>query len=330
MNIALIAAMMVTAPPVGEPAPRVDLPRGLESAQWEDLWVDHCKERMTEAGHTTGFYFSGRNRVQERKINRRESIYCHVPQASLWTYGPTGIRYFGFTLFSCPMALAMARFEVIAQEEARRIFESPHANPIRSITHMGTYNCRSLRRKPERQSQHSFGNAIDFRAFNIHGYGVVEVETHWTPRTRRQVKGSEFLHALVARLKEEQVFTNLLDPTWDAFHHNHIHADVAPLSFEEPSPALARVRTMTTGDAELDAASHQAVAAAWDAWRAQRAEIERRARELRRAELAAETDPRAGVGGDAPADRAAHLDRAGERGGQRGDDEPSPRPPAAH
>ncbi len=246
--LALVASGTVAGSP-GEPAPRRDLPRDLEQAPWEALYVEQCKERLTEAGLTKGYYFSRRNRLQERKRRGWPTLYCHAPQATIWTRGPTGVKYMGFTLFNCAMALAMTDFEKIAQQEAKRVFDSKYDAPIRAITHMGSYNCRRLRKKPDKQSHHSFGNALDIKAFWIRGVGEVDVKRHWTARIPARAKKQEFLRALSQRLKDEQVFTNVLDPTWDRLHTNHIHVDLAPLSDGLPSPALARVKAMPTGQA---------------------------------------------------------------------------------
>ncbi|MCA9518056.1 MAG: extensin family protein, partial [Myxococcales bacterium] len=238
----VLALLLLAAPVPGDPAPRHALPDGMESAPWDAFWVDQCKERLEAAGMTEGYYFSPHNRLQSRRITRTETIYCHVPQAVVWSRGPTGARYGGFTMVNCAMALAMARFEVIAQEEARKVFGDALEAPITYITHVGTYNCRTLRLKSEKQSQHSFGNGIDITGFYVRGYGAIEIQRHWTARWPALQKGSLFLHNLVARLRAEQVFTNILDPTWDGYHANHLHIDLAPTSDGLPSVALEKAK----------------------------------------------------------------------------------------
>lgn len=247
----LFALLLLAAP--GEPAPRHELPAGLESAPWEAFWVDQCKERLTAAGMTSGFYFNQANRMPSRRVTRTETIWCHVPQAVIWSEGPTGVRYAGFTMVNCAMALAMARFEVIAQEEARGVFGDKYEAPITFISHVGTYNCRTLRLKSTRQSQHSFGNGIDITGFYVKGYGHIEIKRHWTARWPALQKGSLFLHNLVARLRAEQVFTNILDPTWDGYHAGHLHIDLAPTSDGLPSVALAKAKASPLSTAAPDA-----------------------------------------------------------------------------
>ncbi|MFT7579170.1 MAG: hypothetical protein ACI9MR_000832 [Myxococcota bacterium] len=236
----LVSVLILGAP--GAPAPTRALPGGLETAPWQPLLVEQCATRLTEAGLPKTFRFSQKNRVQERKRRGRDTIFCHVPQASIWQRGPTNIKYYGFTQFNCAMAIAMARFETLIQEEALKIFPKAGANPVKAITHMGTYNCRPLRKKPTAQSQHSFGNAIDIKGFWIRGVGEVNVLRHWDAKYPIQKKRSDFLRNLVARLNDEGVFTNILTPEWDASHANHLHIDLAALSDGLPSAALARAK----------------------------------------------------------------------------------------
>lgn len=240
----------------GEPAPAPALPPDLASAPWDGIEIDQCKEKLLAAGLTARhFRFSKEAGIRTRVAYRgAQPIYCHVPQATVMWAGPTGVQYYGFTFTSCAMALAMTRMERIAQEEARRIFGRPEAeNPIRWISHLGTFNCRTQRLRAK-QSEHSFGNGLDLASFSIKGYGEVMVKRHWTPHYKSWEKPSEFLRSLARRLREEEVFTNVLDPDSDSGHWNHIHVDLAPLSHGEPSPALHRARTMPThvaGDLSL-------------------------------------------------------------------------------
>jgi hypothetical protein len=155
------------------------------------------------------------------------------------------MAYYGYTFVNCAMAIAMTRFEVIVQEEARRAFGRPDTeNPVRAMAHMGTYNCRTLRHK-QKQSQHSFGNGLDIASFDVKGFGQIEVKRHWFPRYPSWQRASDFLRGVSRRLREEAVFTNVLDPDSDPAHWNHIHVDLAPLSDGEPSPALARAKGKT-------------------------------------------------------------------------------------
>ncbi|MBL8788716.1 MAG: extensin family protein [Deltaproteobacteria bacterium] len=232
-------------PDPGQPMPAPELPKDLAVAPWAPLEIDRCRDKLLAAGlDGSGFRFSKADWIMSRRQRGVDPIFCHVPQAVVVWKGPTGVSYYGFTFTTCAMALAMTRMERIAQEEARRIFGRPEGeNPIRYISHLGTFNCRWLRHKVK-QSQHSFGNGLDLAGFNIKGYGDVSVARHWNPLYPAWQKPSEFLQTLARRLRDEQVFTNVLDPMSDEGHWNHIHVDMAPTSDGEPSPALDRAKSM--------------------------------------------------------------------------------------
>ncbi|MGM0574241.1 MAG: extensin family protein [Myxococcota bacterium] len=211
---------------------RVPIPEGLDEAPWEHAYVDQCAEKLDEAGIDYAWIHSTEMKrlPAPRKARGDEpeivDFYCYVPQALQYIDGPTRTDWSGYLYVNCRMALAIARFEEIAQEVAEEVF-GPDAW-ISYIQQYGTYNCRRLRKFPWFQSQHSFGNGIDIARFTIQGYGRVWIEEHWDPSYPAQRKGSRFLRRLAERLREEHVFTNVLTPEFDAGHDNHFHLDLAP------------------------------------------------------------------------------------------------------
>jgi hypothetical protein len=245
--LAALLAIVLTAPDPGVPISPVPLPKGLETAPWSALEVPECKARLLTTGlNGRNFRFSRNDWIASRKISRTDTIYCHVPQHTVTWSGVTGLQYLGFTSTTCAMALAMTRMETILQEEARRIFgHGPDVNPVRWLSHLGTFNCRTLRHKTK-QSQHSFGNGLDLAGFWVKGFGEIHVKYHWTARYPSWQRASDFLHAISRRLRDERVFTNVLDPDSDPGHWNHIHVDLAPESSGSPSPALDAVLAMPT------------------------------------------------------------------------------------
>jgi hypothetical protein len=245
VTVFFLALLLYTPPDPGLPNEVVPTPAGLLAAPWDPLVVGECKEKLLAAGLTgKEFRFSKTNVVLPRKVYGHDPIYCHVPQPTVAWTGPTGMRWIGYTYTNCAMALALTRFERIAQDEARRVFGRPDGeNPVVWAGHLGTFNCRWMRQKAK-QSQHSFGNAIDVSSFFVKGFGEVQVKRHWRALYPAWEKPSQFLHALVTRLRDEEVFTNVLDPDWDPAHWNHLHLDLAPLSNGLPSGALDRTMKM--------------------------------------------------------------------------------------
>ncbi len=251
LQVILVAAVL-SIPDPGNPIAPVPLPKGLEYAPWSPLEVPDCKARLLATGLTgKNFRFSRNDWVASRKPYGGDPFFCHVPQNTVTWSGVTGLQYLGFTTTTCAMALAMTRMERVLQEEARRIFgHPPEVNPVRWVSHLGTFNCRLMRHKAK-QSQHSFGNGLDLAGFWVKGFGQILVSRHWKAIYPSWQRASDFLKAVSRRLRDEQIFTFVLDPDSDPGHWNHIHVDLAPDLGGSPSPALAATMTMPTAPPEV-------------------------------------------------------------------------------
>ena len=86
---------------------------------------------------------------------------CGAPQVVIYERGPGKIVYEPSPLLTCPMALALASFERIVQEQAAAIF----ASAVVRIEQLGTYNCREMSAYPGWVSEHAYANAIDLCSF---------------------------------------------------------------------------------------------------------------------------------------------------------------------
>ena len=99
------------------------------------------------------------------------------------------------------------------QEEARSILKSP----VKSIVHLGTYNCRRMAAYPTWVSEHSFANAIDVATFVLKNGRTVEVERDWVRAEKpAATAAAQFLRRLTRRLYDEKVFSVVLTPSFDA------------------------------------------------------------------------------------------------------------------
>jgi hypothetical protein len=135
----------------------------------------------------------------------------------------------------------LERFEAIVEEVAIEVYgRKPTA-----IRHLGTYNCRRIRRYPEFLSEHALGNGIDVEGFDfaaargkaqrtaaphrkLRGAFRVRVEAHWSKDRGVDAVHAEFLRKLTDRLVERgDVFRVLLGPAFPG-HKNHFHFDCAP------------------------------------------------------------------------------------------------------
>jgi len=149
---------------------------------------------------------------------------CGTEQAVLYARGPEGFRFNARPQVTCRLALALARFEGIAQEEAARHL----GRKIRKVTQAGTYSCRKMQRFTNMVSEHSYANAIDIKAFQLDDGKSISVLSHFGKLDVEPDRAeSLFLLSLARRLYDEAVFSVVLTPFFDALHRDHFHLDLA-------------------------------------------------------------------------------------------------------
>jgi hypothetical protein len=148
---------------------------------------------------------------------------CGAPQVVVYAGVAGGARIRPAPLVTCGMALALARFETILQEEAEREL----GTRVASITQLGTYNCREMARF-DLVSEHSYANAIDLTAFTLQDGRSISVARHFgKPGTEPTRPEGRFLRAFARRLYDEGVFSVVLTEYFDRLHHDHFHLDMA-------------------------------------------------------------------------------------------------------
>ncbi len=149
---------------------------------------------------------------------------CGSAQAVVYQKGPTGLRFTPAPIVTCTLALALARFERLLQEEAQRHVGSE----VKSVRQMGTYVCRRMAQYPDWVSEHSYGNAIDLESFTLANGRSVSVLRHYEPeRDEPERPEGRFLRAVARRAWDERVFSVVLTPRFDRLHRNHFHFDMA-------------------------------------------------------------------------------------------------------
>ena len=159
----------------------------------------------------------------------QSGVVCEAPEGVAIKRGGSGLRFQPAARVNCAFALRLVRFEAIVQEEARRILGSP----VRSIVQLGTFNCRRMAAYPDLVSEHSFANAIDVARFQLPNGHAVVVERDWVRADRpAATPAAKFLRRLTRRLYDEQVFSVVLTPSYDAHHRNHLHLDGAAYSVD--------------------------------------------------------------------------------------------------
>ncbi len=177
-----------------------------------------CEGRLSAAGIE---YAESRIPVHET----RGGLVCGAPQVVRYQKGPETIRWSKSSpKLTCGMALTLARFESIVQEEADAHF----GKKVVRIEHMGTYNCREMAAYPGWVSEHSYGNAIDIKRFVLAGGREVPVLGHYGDAAAGgHDADSRFLQAVAARAYDEDVFSVVLTPAFDRAHRNPFHLDLA-------------------------------------------------------------------------------------------------------
>lgn len=133
----------------------------------------------------------------------------------------------------------LRRFEELVRDTAIEVYGRPPA----VIRHLGTYNCRRIRRWPTFLSEHGLGNAIDVEGFDFGPAGRsaptdlppalrkafrVRLEEHWSADRGAAALHARFLRLLAQRvIADDTLFRVVLGPA-EPGHHNHFHLDMAP------------------------------------------------------------------------------------------------------
>lgn len=134
----------------------------------------------------------------------------------------------------------LAAFEALVSEVAL----AHYGRVPQRIVHLGTYNCRVMRRYPSWVSEHALGNAIDIAGFDfapmprkspgfdklapkLRGALRIRIDSHWSASGTHRPH-ADFLHHLAREIAERpDVFHVLLGPGYPG-HNNHFHLDHAP------------------------------------------------------------------------------------------------------
>jgi hypothetical protein len=167
-------------------------------------------------------------------------VTCEAPDGVTLRRGSSGLRYQPSASVNCAFGLRLMRFEAVVQEAAKAVFHSR----VRSIRQLGTYNCRRMAAYPTQVSEHSFANAIDVASFTLQNGRKVVIERDWVPQDRpATTREARFLRLVTRRLYDEQVFSVVLTPSYNADHRNHLHLDGAAYFVDGTYPAHTAATT---------------------------------------------------------------------------------------
>jgi hypothetical protein len=176
-----------------------------------------------------------------------------APGAPLPCAGGELVRYRGERLRYDRTARVHPAFKARLQAFEALVVETAVAHygrAPRQLLHLGTHNCRRMRRYPDWVSEHALGNAIDVAGFEfarlprgtqlptglpaaLRARFEVRLDRHWNATRGPGALHRAFLHALAREvLARPDLFRVVLGPAWPG-HHNHFHLDAAPYRVTE-------------------------------------------------------------------------------------------------
>lgn len=165
-----------------------------------------CRARLREMG----VRFEERERLAEENG-------CLVPYpVAITAFGPS-VSLEPEAVLNCATAMAAAEF---VADTVSLSAEAAFGSPVTTIRHASAYVCRS-RHNGSKMSEHAFGNAIDFSAFELADGRVIEVKAHGPGDLDRR----DFLRKL--RGEACGSFKTVLGPGSDGDHADHLHFDLA-------------------------------------------------------------------------------------------------------
>ena len=175
--------------------------------------------------------------------DERGKVEC--PDLGLERYAGDHVRYHKPVKVYPGFKARLARFEAIVARVATDIY----GRAPEKIVHFGTYNCRTVRGRKGKLSEHALGNAIDVAEFRfaappkadrkaLREAGQrelarafrVNVEDHWFADGDFTSEHSRFLRRLVRELQDDRVFRGMIVPPARG-HHNHMHLDMGRWSY---------------------------------------------------------------------------------------------------
>ena len=169
---------------------------------------------------------------------QRKTARGHCPAVSVQEYSGQRLRFLPAARVATAFRPRLIEFEAVVQEVAQRVYGRAPSEVLVAAS----YDCRSVRGKQRRLSEHALGNAIDVTGFRFpplpggwlqsaqDGFDV-RVDQHWHARWGwAERRHARFLEELTGTLIERDVFRTLLGPAHPD-HKDHFHFDMAPGRF---------------------------------------------------------------------------------------------------
>jgi hypothetical protein len=180
--------------------------------------VPDCEARLQGAG------VAFRRSELPLRTTVRGALTCGAEQVVEYLGSESGIRYNAAPVLTCTMALGLASFERVLQEEARTRL----GTRVKRLNHAGTYSCRRMARFTAMVSEHSYANAIDLRSMALEdGRSIVVVKDFGPLEDDPSTPEGRFLRTVARRAYDEKILSVVLTPRYDVLHRDHFHLDMA-------------------------------------------------------------------------------------------------------
>jgi hypothetical protein len=200
---------------VAEPG-SADLDPGNDALVGPPSPVPDCESRLRAADIAF--------RRSELPLKIRGNLSCGSDQVVEYLGSGSGIRYNLAPVLTCTMALGLASFERVLQEEAR----SHLGTRVKRLVQAGTYSCRRMARYASMISEHSYANAIDVKSLVLEdGRSIAVVKDFGPLENDPPTPEGRFLRTVARRAFDEKIFSVVLTPRYDALHRDHFHLDMA-------------------------------------------------------------------------------------------------------
>lgn len=227
LGVALVGVMFGLEARAAVNAPLADLDPQNDLEVAPPALIQDCETKLHEAG----VEFS-RASLPVKPGNAKQPT-CGVGQAVVYRRGPERIRYNSAPVLSCGMALGLARFEQVLNEEAKRYL----GQSVSRVEQGGTYNCRKMARF-DLVSEHAYANAIDIRSITLkNGRRLSVLSTFGKTSTEPKKPEARFWRSVANRLYDEGTFSVVITPFFDGLHKDHIHLDQARYRVDGSRPS---------------------------------------------------------------------------------------------
>lgn len=187
----------------------------LDFGERRDPWRDAAEQRCLREGGLQASPFA----EPMPAINQKFSCGLEYPfKVSALANGEVTVQ--PAAKLGCPMHVALNKWvREVLQPTAMAIY----GQPVVGLKNIASYGCRTRNNKKGAPlSEHSFGNALDIKAFYLADGREIDIRSSWrngSPQDKAFLRGA---HGGACG-----TFKTVLGPGSDSYHEDHFHFDLA-------------------------------------------------------------------------------------------------------